>query len=58
MSFQYGHIQNHAIWVGVRRIAGIWFSSNGLRLTDHFSDWAENEPTNFGNCAVASKADG
>ena len=49
---------NHEVWIGIERFGNQWFELNGQRLNETKVDWAPNEPTNVGNCAVASQNHG
>ena len=49
---------NHEVWIGIERFGNQWFELNGQRLDETKVDWAPNEPTDVGNCAVASQNHG
>ena len=44
------------MWIGIIRKNNDWFEMNGMKLEPHKHDWAENEPSDAGSCAVADKA--
>ena len=46
------------MWIGIERFGNQWFELNGQRLNETKVDWAPNEPSNNGNCTIASQNHG
>ena len=46
------------MWIGIEKFGNQWFELNGQRLNETKVDWALDEPSNIGNCSIASQNHG
>ncbi len=53
--FQFANEESHTVWIGLKKISGKWYWSNGQEVKNSLTDWAENQPDSLGSCVIADK---
>ena len=48
-------MSHHDVWLGIEKKGDVWYELNGQALKGDKVDWADDQPSFNGDCAVASK---